>query len=238
MPSPSMPEPTCDGIGCNCYPNGHCGPPPATATYPDIDTAFQAIEAHARINGYAVYIRDKQPPKPRPTTRVTVCCDKGPDGYRDNKDPNVHETKRRKNTGSKKCGCKFRVEIKLDKKLSIAADSQVWRVKDMGNEHNHGRSSALSAHPQYRLGQCLSETRASIIAAAQAGQSNAEIMATLQQIDPTFNLISKDISNLLQEARRIELGGQSPIQWLLKVSFINFYLYINLQVIGTPRKRF
>jgi hypothetical protein len=195
--SPSLsPEPTCHGIGCNCYPNGHCGPPPPTATYPDIETAFQAIEAHAQENGYAVYICDRQPPK-KPTTRVTLCCDKGPDSYRDSKKLDVHETKRRKNTGTKKCGCKFRVEIKLDEKLFTAADSPVWQVKDIGKPHNHRRSSDISAHPQYRLRECSQDTRASIIAAAQAGQSNAEIMATFRKTDPTFNLILRDISNLL-----------------------------------------
>jgi len=153
MPSSPTPEPSCDGIRCNCYPNGHCGPPPPMATYPDIDTAFQAINAHAGPNRYAVYIRDRQPPK-KPTTRVTVCCDKGLDEYRDSKKPDVHQTKRRKNTGTKKCSCKFRVEIKLDE----SADSPVWRVKDIGKPHNHRRSSSLLAHLQYRLGECSPET--------------------------------------------------------------------------------
>src|SRR5271168_5326786 len=98
----STPEPTCTGIGCNCYPNSHCGPLPPTATYSDYNTGFEAIQAHARLNGYAVYIRDKQPPK-QPPNRVTVCCDKGPERYQDKgKKPDVHETKRRKNTRSKK----------------------------------------------------------------------------------------------------------------------------------------
>jgi len=92
MPSPSTLEPTCNGIGCNCYPNSHCGPLPPNATYPDIDTALQAIKDHARLNGYAVSIRDRQLAK-KPMTRVTVCCDKGLEEYQDGKNPNVHETK-------------------------------------------------------------------------------------------------------------------------------------------------
>lgn len=217
MSSTSTPESTCTGIGCNCYPNGHCGPPPPTATYPDYNTGFEAIQAHARLNGYAVYIRDKQPPK-QPPNRVTVCCDKGPEGYQDKgKRPDVHETKRRKNTGSKKCGCKFRVEIKLQEP-KLPGESPVWQVRDIGKAHNHGRSADISAHPQHRLAACSEETKDLIIAAAKSGQRYPDILAMHQETTPAFNLVSKDISNLLQGVRNEELAGRSPIQWLLKVS--------------------
>jgi hypothetical protein len=54
MSSTSTPELTCTGIGCNCCPNGHCGPPPPSSTYPDYNTGFEAIQARARLNGYAI----------------------------------------------------------------------------------------------------------------------------------------------------------------------------------------
>ncbi|RKF66070.1 hypothetical protein GcC1_111002, partial [Golovinomyces cichoracearum] len=54
-----------------------CDPLPPAAIYPDISTAFAAIQAHAKDNGYAFIARDRKP------TRVLYLCDRA--GKYDNK---------------------------------------------------------------------------------------------------------------------------------------------------------
>ena len=86
-----------------------CGPAPPTAIYPDIPTALAAIQAHARANGYVFFQRDKKPWK------VVYACDRAGKPDMKGKNPSTHESKQRKGTGSKKCDCKIRVALRLDK---------------------------------------------------------------------------------------------------------------------------
>jgi hypothetical protein len=82
---------------------------PPEAVYPDIDTAFTSIQAHAKEHGYAFR---------RHLTRSNRCvfaCDRaGKYGSR-GKDPNTHSSKQCQSTGSKKCDCLMRVELRQDK---------------------------------------------------------------------------------------------------------------------------
>ena len=86
-----------------------CGPLPSPAIYPDIPTAFAALQGHAKAHGYALFKRDSQPPKSEPT-RVIYACDREGRGDSRAKNPSIHPKRQRK-TGSKKCGCKMRVVV-------------------------------------------------------------------------------------------------------------------------------
>jgi hypothetical protein len=83
------------------------------AIYPDPATGFIALQAHAKGHGYALFQQDKKPNK------VVYTCDragkydpkgkdpkgKDPKGKDPKgKDPNIHSSKQRTATGSKKCG--------------------------------------------------------------------------------------------------------------------------------------
>lgn len=178
---------------------------PPEAVYPDVDTAFDEIQAHAREHGYA-FRRHQM----RPTRRV-FACDRAGKYDSKGKDPNTHSSKQRKNTGSKKCECLMKVELRLDKL------SNQWSLRVLKSEHNHGPSVDPSAHPAHRLPNLHPTRHSTISVLARAGVPTGQILTTLRVLDPDVPLIAKDVSNLIQKARLQELDGRTPIQWLLEV---------------------
>jgi hypothetical protein len=80
------------------------------ALYPDPDTAFAAIQAHAMDAGYAFIKMDKK------ASRVVFACDRAR-RYNPLSKASwaTHASKQRNNTRSKKCQCLIRVELRLDK---------------------------------------------------------------------------------------------------------------------------
>jgi hypothetical protein len=179
--------------------------PPPEATYPDIATAFAAIQTHAKAHGYAVFQRDKR------ANKVVYTCDRAGQYDSKGKDPHTHSTKRRKGTGSKKCGCLMKVILRLDKVLNT------YTLEVLEALHNHGPSAATVAHPAHRVAALVPETRAQISSLTSAGFLPGQILTALREADPEVTLISKDIANLAQKSRREELNGLAPIQWLLQV---------------------
>jgi hypothetical protein len=178
---------------------------PLEAIYPDPATAFTAIQEHARAHGYAFYRRDKKP------SRVLYTCDRARKYDPKGKDTATHQSKQRAGTGSKKCNCPMRVELRLD---SISGN---WILKVLEKGHNHTPSSALTAHPAHRIAAISSDTRASINNMSQSGLLPAQILSVLRNSDPELPLIPKDIASITQQSRLEELGGKTPIQWLLDV---------------------
>ena len=81
---------------------------PPEAVYPDIDSVFSEIQEHAREHGYAFRRHQNRP------TRRVFTCDRAGKYDSKGKDPNTHSSKQRQNTGSKKCGCLMRVELRKD----------------------------------------------------------------------------------------------------------------------------
>jgi hypothetical protein len=179
--------------------------PPAEAAYLDPTTAFTAIQAHAKAYGYALIQRDKTP------TRILYTCDRAGKYSAKGKDPNMHKSKQRVNTGSKKCSCLMRVSLCFD------SVSSTWVLKVLEATHTHGPSAAVTAHPAHRIAAISLETHASISTLSRVGLSPRQILMTLRKSDPDIPLITKDIANLAQKDRLIQLDGMSPIQWLLKV---------------------
>ena len=86
-----------------------CGPAPFAAVYSDIGTGFAACQAHAKVNGYAFKTQDIKP------FRALFVCDHAGKYDPRGKQKDVHFSKRRQNTGSKKCGCKMRVVLLKDR---------------------------------------------------------------------------------------------------------------------------
>jgi hypothetical protein len=64
-----------------------CGPAPLKAIYPDVPTAFTAIQAHAKAYGYAISCRDKRP------KRVLFVCDRAGKYDPNGKNPNTDISK-------------------------------------------------------------------------------------------------------------------------------------------------
>jgi hypothetical protein len=190
---------------------------PPEAIYPDVDSAFSEIQEHTRDHGYA-FRRHQM----RPTRRVFACDRTGKYDLK-GKDLNTHSSKQRQ-TGSKKCGCLMRVELRKDNLSSN------WVLKVLESVHNHGPSAASTAHPAHRLPALAPLRRTTISTLARASISTSQILTTLRTLDKDVPLIRKDISNLIQKARLEELDGRTPIQWLLEVRYLPLYLpvYTNL----------
>jgi hypothetical protein len=179
--------------------------PPPSRTYPDIIAGFTALQAHAKLHGYALFRQDKRP------TAIVYRCDRAGRYDPKGKNPNLDSSKQRKATGSKKCGCLMKVILQLDQ------TSSTWSVMVPEPAHNHGPSAAVTAHPAHRIAAISLDTHASISSLSRAGLSPGQILTALRESDPTVALIPKDIANLTQRDRLQQLDGLTPILWLLKV---------------------
>jgi hypothetical protein len=72
--------------------------PPSEAIYASVDSALTAIQVRAKANGY-VFSRVTTRP-----SRVIFACDRAGKYDSRGKDPATDASRRRKGTGSKKCG--------------------------------------------------------------------------------------------------------------------------------------
>jgi hypothetical protein len=81
---------------------------PPEAVYPDVNSAIASIQEHAKAHGYAFYVYNTRP------HRVVLACDYAKKYSSKGKDPNTHSSKQRQSTGSKKCRCLMRVELRLE----------------------------------------------------------------------------------------------------------------------------
>ena len=91
-------------------------------------------------------------------------------------------------------------------------------LKVLEGAHNHGPSTAPTAHPAHRSAAITLATRAEIGRLSHAGLTISQILSTLRTSDPETPLIAKDISNIVQQMRAEQLDRRTPIQWLLEVS--------------------
>jgi hypothetical protein len=184
------------------------GPLPEEAVYTNIKAILPALQDHAARNGYSVVVASSR------DQRVVYACSKS-GKYRDRKDPNTHESKRRKNTSTIKTDCPFRVVVKK------CVDQIGWEIKIQVNNHNHKPVQALSALPEHRIAAIKPEEQSIIRDIASLGHSPAQILNAIRQGNPTSTLIPRDIYNLLAKLRVEELGGKTPIKWLLQVFLVS-----------------
>jgi hypothetical protein len=178
------------------------GPPPDEIVYSTLEAAKSALQNHARENGYGVSVVSSR------ETRTAYGCAKG-GKYRDTRNPETHESKRRKNTSSMKTDCRWSVHAKK------CHDG--WIIAVQNNNHNHGRIAASSALPQHRIAALQLDERAVVRDMSALGHSPTQILDAIRQSNPESNLIPRDVYNLLASLRMEELNEQTPIEWLLQV---------------------
>jgi hypothetical protein len=82
--------------------------PPPEASYSDLTTAFTSIQSHPKAHGYAIVKHLQRP------TRVVYTCDRAGKYRSTSQYQATHESKQRKGTGTKKCECLIKVELRLD----------------------------------------------------------------------------------------------------------------------------
>jgi hypothetical protein len=90
---------------------GLLGPPPPTAQYPNLEAIKTALQAHAAENGYATKVDSST------SKRASIICSKGGKYDSKSKSDTVYETKRRRNAGTIKTDCQFRVSATQDSKV-------------------------------------------------------------------------------------------------------------------------
>jgi hypothetical protein len=95
--------------------------------------------------------------------------------------------------------------------------TMLWALKVLENTHNHRPSEAPIAHPAHRIASLKPEVRAEIVRNWQAGMSNSTILSSLRIGYPEVFLTRDDLTNVTQAERLKDLGGRTPIQWLLRV---------------------
>jgi hypothetical protein len=110
----------------------------------------------------------------------------------------------------------MRVELRFD---NVSSN---WILHVLEGAHNHGPSTAATAHPVHRTTALVLPIRAEIRRLSQAGSSPGQILTTLRLSEPQTPVIVKDIANIVQQMRAEELNGRTPIQRLLKVSIEYF----------------
>src|SRR5436305_7376908 len=111
------------------------GPEPPTGNYNTHSDYKAVLQAYAFEHGFAIssdnYVAGKR--------AAWICTRSGQ--YNDKcKNPDVHPTKKRRNTSTTKIGCPFRVR----------AVGTNWTVHIVDSNHNHGPATANSALPQHR----------------------------------------------------------------------------------------
>ena len=85
------------------------GPPPLEATYADLSTTIAAIQEHTKGNRYTLFKHDTKP------SRIIFSCDRYRKPQARPKNTDIHESKRRTGSRSKKYNYQMKVALKLDK---------------------------------------------------------------------------------------------------------------------------
>ena len=192
---------------------GPLGPAPEEAIYTDPPTIKAALQAHAREHGYAITCNSST------SSRILYVCSKH--GVYDSRNQgNVHQSKRRKGTGTTKTNCMFRVMAKP------VLGTTSWKVTVLNNDHNHEAVLSLAALPHHRLSSLSIEERTKVSDMSTLGHSPGAILAALRLANPNTLLVMRDIYNLLYSMRLDELGGFTPVEWLLSVLTL-FHLYLS-----------
>ncbi|KAI1005201.1 hypothetical protein K3495_g3010 [Podosphaera aphanis] len=143
------------------FPNEECVPLPDSPLFNSEAEAFGWAQRQASTSGYTFSSLYKN--KSKFTGDIIFSCyncDKGPKIYQ-NKPKITSKSKQRDGTGSKKCGCQYKITIKLN-------ESKKWVIIPK-NSHDHGRNSTSIAHPAHRIAALQNTLRAEILNAAKSG---------------------------------------------------------------------
>ena len=165
-----------------------------------------AVFQFAREHGFALATRTSTKNKESGELEsVLFVCDRSGQ-YR-----NVHgltDTTRRRQVGSRRAGCEYRIFGKRQ------ADGR-WKAYSVGDgAHNHPSSTSPAAHPVYR--HMTDEQQERVREMQTRGCPPREILRALRQADRTTNVLLEDVRNTVKRQRRDELDGRSPTQALLE----------------------
>jgi hypothetical protein len=142
------------------------GPLYVETTHPDTNTAKASLQEHAKASGFAISVDSSS------ARRVFYICSKGGKYSNQGKDPTVHESRQRKNTGTIKTECPYRA---VARKLEDGG----YKLEVLEHNHNHGAVMALSALPQHRVGAMTLEERSKIKQMNSENHSANQILTSL-----------------------------------------------------------
>jgi hypothetical protein len=118
---------------------------------------------------------------------VTFAYSKGRSSS-DQRDPDLHNSKRRKVQGSKRINCPFKVKARL-------CEGGQWQLELACGDHNHGPHLAHTADPANRLATQPPEGLKEIDKLRRGGISPADILSALRVDRPDISL-SLEISTI------------------------------------------
>jgi hypothetical protein len=180
------------------------GPLVAEGVFTNPQAAKAALQEHAKNNGYAISVDSSN------IKRVFYICTKGGKYSSKGKDPTVHLSRQRRNTGTIKTECPYKVVVRNEESVG-------WKLQVVDNNHNHGPVTALSALPQHRVAAMTPQEREMVKKMRSQGITPSQILNSLRCDNPDSHLIPRDIYNLLASLRVEELDGKTPTEWLLEV---------------------
>jgi hypothetical protein len=114
--------------------------------------------------------------------------------------PDVHKSKRRKGTSSRKCNCPFRI-VAIEDPVTLK-----WKAFIKDEHHNHDPSSEPTSHPSHwRAGIAnLSESSKQMVDTLRL--RNTSVSTVRAQLgDIGVQVTSKDLYNMLRRARNAQL---------------------------------
>lgn len=170
---------------------------PPEAIYSTREDLLMSVRNFALSQGYVVTIRRSTANK-----NVVLGCDMG--GVYHDRVGALEGAKRRK-TSTRRIGCPF--------ELYGSYTNGCWRLKVRNPMHTHGPSD-LSAHPQAR--KFADNQRAEIGRLSSMGVRPQTIEAVLRESDASARFIKRDIYNARMAERLRQLGGRSPVEYLVQ----------------------
>jgi len=180
--------------------------------YEDVETAYRQ---HSLGKGYGIVKVDTGGLKKynkKSGRKVVYGCDRWginkPDkSTKGNAD--IHKSKRRKASSSRKCNCPFRIHAIED------PSTLKWRAFIKEQYHNHEPSSESTSHPSHRRAGIanLSADQRQLVGTLQLRNTPVNTIRA-QLSDMSVDVISRDLYNDRNRSRFTHLGGVTAVQWL------------------------
>lgn len=187
--------------------------------YNSYEDAFIAFQQYCASHGYSIVVCGHNKNKKGETRLYN--CDRG--GIpRDRKNKELHSSKKRTNTGSRKINCPFRIDLK---QLS----SGKWNIAYKEECHNHEASDGAINHPAHRTKTLNTNTSATaIIKTLMSRMTKVSTIRATMEKDWGILLTKRDIYNMRARIRTEQLGGLTAIQWLAKeLDKCSYFVKIN-----------
>ncbi|KAI1736782.1 hypothetical protein F4680DRAFT_431072 [Xylaria scruposa] len=169
--------------------------PPTSGHFDTFQQGFDAWQAHALAEGYAIKKANSSDKKDGQYTRHTIRCTAGPL----TKAPRITHRK----TSTKSRGCRFEASAKLYK----GADEWAFQVK-----HPHHTHLPSYTTPIHRRQQMTPDVIKMIHHSLDNSMPCSHIYSTLKSSNPALILTKNDIGNFISRHLRKE-RGLSLINW-------------------------